>query len=89
MICRDIIITGFALTAAFVYQSCVPHLQAVEDKIKVVHGYNYELPKLKKGACLLFQGDSITDMKWGRNQKDRNHYLGHSYVFLLASRLGV
>ena len=28
-------------------------------------------------------------MKWGRNQKDRNHYLGHSYVFLLASRLGV
>ena len=48
-----------------------------------------DLPKFKKGARLLFQGDSITDMKWGRNQKDRNHYLGHSYVFLLASRLGV
>ena len=28
-------------------------------------------------------------MKWGRNQKDRNHYLGHSYVFLIAARLGV
>lgn len=28
-------------------------------------------------------------MKWGRNQKDRNHYLGHSYVYLIASRLGV
>ena len=28
-------------------------------------------------------------MQWGRNQKDRNHYLGHSYVFLIASRLGV
>jgi len=37
----------------------------------------------------LFQGDSITDMKWGRNQSDRNHYLGHSYVYLIAARLGV
>ena len=26
-------------------------------------------------------------MKWGRNQSDRNHYLGHSYVYLIASRL--
>ena len=41
------------------------------------------------GPDFYFRGDSITDMKWGRNQKDRNHYLGHSYVFLLASRLGV
>ena len=54
-----------------------------------VAGYDYRLPKFKKGACLLFQGDSITDMKWGRNQKDRNHYLGHSYVYLIAARLGV
>ena len=52
-----------------------------------IDGYDYRLPKFKKGATLLFQGDSITDMKWGRNQKDRNHYLGHSYVFLIASRL--
>ncbi len=52
-------------------------------------GYNYRLPKLKKGSRLLFQGDSITDMKWGRNQRDRNHYLGHSYVYLIAARLGV
>jgi len=52
-----------------------------------VTGYNYRLPKFKKGATLLFQGDSITDMKWGRNQSDRNHYLGHSYVYLIASRL--
>ena len=89
MICREFISTVLALTAAFVYQASIPHLQAVEDKVKVVNGYNYELPKLKKRARLLFQGDSITDMKWGRNQKDRNHYLGHSYVFLLASRLGV
>ncbi len=54
-----------------------------------VAGYNYPLPTLKKGCRLLFQGDSITDMKWGRNQNDRNHYLGHSYVFLIAARLGV
>ncbi|OVE75641.1 hypothetical protein BVX97_03990 [bacterium E08(2017)] len=47
------------------------------------------MPSFKAGSRLLFQGDSITDMKWGRNQKDRNHYLGHSYVFLIASRLGV
>lgn len=54
-----------------------------------VGGYDYRLPAFKKGSRLLFQGDSITDMKWGRNQKDRNHYLGHSYVYLIASRLGV
>jgi len=28
-------------------------------------------------------------MNWGRNEGDRNHYLGHSYVYLIASRLGV
>jgi len=54
-----------------------------------VTGYGYRLPAIKEGSRLLFQGDSITDMKWGRNQKDRNHYLGHSYVYLLAARLGV
>jgi lysophospholipase L1-like esterase len=54
-----------------------------------VVGYNYRLPSFKKGCRMLFQGDSITDMKWGRNQKDRNHYLGHSYVYLIAARLGV
>ena len=52
-----------------------------------VTGYKYRHPKIKTGATLLFQGDSITDMKWGRNQSDRNHYLGHSYVYLIASRL--
>jgi lysophospholipase L1-like esterase len=54
-----------------------------------VGGYNYRLPEFRKGSRLLFQGDSITDMKWGRNEKDRNHYLGHSYVYLIAARLGV
>jgi len=54
-----------------------------------VGGYGYRLPKLAKGSRVLFLGDSITDMKWGRNERDRNHYLGHSYVYLIASRLGV
>lgn len=54
-----------------------------------VAGYQYRLPGFKEGTRLLFIGDSITDMKWGRNEKDRNHYLGHSYVYLIASRLGV
>lgn len=52
-----------------------------------VTGYGYKLPKLAQGSTLLFQGDSITDMKWGRNQRDRNHYLGHSFAFLIAARL--
>jgi len=52
-------------------------------------GYSYRMPNFKAGSRLLFQGDSITDMKWGRDQSDRNHYLGHSYVYLIAARLGV
>ena len=52
-------------------------------------GYSYRLPALAEGSRLLFIGDSITDMKWGRNEKDRNHYLGHSYVYLIGARLGV
>ncbi len=44
-------------------------------------------PDWARGGRLLFIGDSITDMKWGRNEADRNHYLGHSYVFLIAARL--
>jgi lysophospholipase L1-like esterase len=54
-----------------------------------VGGYNYRLPSFKTGSRLLFQGDSITDMNWGREQNDRNHYLGHSYVYLICARLGV
>jgi len=49
---------------------------------------NFDGP-IAKGSRLVFIGDSITDMKWGRNEKDRNHYLGHSFVYLIAARLGV
>ena len=63
--------------------------EEVRANTTAVGGYNYRLPSFKKGSRLLFQGDSITDMKWGREQSDRNHYLGHSYVYLIAARLGV
>ena len=71
--------------------TCAGIAKASENRTNIsgVGGYNYRLPSFKKGSRLLFQGDSITDMKWGRNQKDRNHYLGHSYVYLISSRLGV
>ena len=86
---RDFISKSIPASGALAYQGSAPFLQGNEAKSNVVNGFTYELPKFKNGARLLFQGDSITDMNWGRNQKDRNHYLGHSYVFLLASRLGV
>lgn len=39
------------------------------------------------GSRILFQGDSITDGKRGRNA-DPNHILGHGYVFIIAARQG-
>lgn len=54
-----------------------------------IPGYGYRKPSFEVGSRVVFIGDLITDMKWGRNEKDRNHYLGHSYVFLIISRLGV
>jgi lysophospholipase L1-like esterase len=44
-------------------------------------------PAFAKGARILFQGDSITDMNRGRNA-DPNHILGHSYAFLIAAEIG-
>jgi lysophospholipase L1-like esterase len=53
------------------------------------------VPDNEKGLTFLFQGDSITDGNWGRdggnpnrNLTDLNHYLGHGYVWAIASRLG-
>jgi len=54
-----------------------------------ISAHNKQIPAFKMGARLLFIGDSITDMNRGRNEKDRNHYLGHSFVFMLAGRLGM
>jgi lysophospholipase L1-like esterase len=79
-----------AVSAAALGSSCNSvNAEEKNDNPSGVGGYSYRLPSFKKGTRLLFQGDSITDMKWGRNQEDRNHYLGHSYVYLIASRLGV
>lgn len=68
-------------------------VSAAEKKsvVRGVPGDSYSLPDFKKGSRLLFQGDSITDMNRDKNpnSKDRNHYLGHSYVYLLGARLGV
>jgi len=54
-------------------------------------GYSYPVPSLKKGSHILFIGDSITDMQRSRKPYgwDQNHLLGHSYVFLIAARLGI
>ncbi len=46
-----------------------------------------ENKKLKDGAVILFQGDSITDGNRGRNE-DPNHIMGHGYAFSIASRIG-
>ena len=55
------------------------------------NGYEYSLPGFKQDEHLVFIGDSITDMQRSRkpNGWDQNHLLGHSYVFLIAARLGV
>jgi len=39
-------------------------------------------------TTFVFQGDSITDGGRGRSE-DKNHILGHGYVFLIAAQLGV
>lgn len=38
-------------------------------------------------TTFVFQGDSITDGARGRSE-DKNHILGHGYVFLIAAQLG-
>jgi len=43
--------------------------------------------RLKDGAVILLQGDSITDGNRGRD-KDPNHIMGHGYAFSIASRVG-
>ena len=83
---RRTFLAGSAASVAALSADACSHAAASPQ---TVGGYNYRLPHFRKGSRLLFQGDSITDMKWGRNEKDRNHYLGHSYVYLIAARLGV
>lgn len=84
--------TFFTRSAAFAGTAALGATAKAElplDQTSMAGCLSYRLPRFKKGSRLLFQGDSITDMNWGRNQSDRNHYLGHSYVYLIAARLGV
>ena len=89
MLDRRAFLKGGAVAAGAATLCTTAQAQISRANPSGVDGYAYRLPTFKKGSRLLFQGDSITDMKWGRNQKDRNHYLGHSYVYLIAARLGV
>ena len=78
-----------AVNAIMISGTTIAQQGTTENKQAEANSNSYRLPVFKKGSRLLFQGDSITDMNWGRNEKDRNHYLGHSYVYLIAARLGV
>jgi lysophospholipase L1-like esterase len=84
---RTFIKSAACASAVAVTAGAGSRIAEARENASGIGGYDYRLPKIQPGATLLFQGDSITDMKWGRNQKDRNHYLGHSYVYLIASRL--
>ncbi|MCP4192635.1 MAG: SGNH/GDSL hydrolase family protein [Planctomycetaceae bacterium] len=76
-----------ACTTAIASTSSATQAHAANQQREV--GYGYRLPDFAPESRVLFIGDSITDMNWGRNEKDRNHYLGHSYVYLIGARLGV
>jgi lysophospholipase L1-like esterase len=57
--------------------------------VAAIPGAEPEVPPTAfvKNSRILFQGDSITDMNRGRGT-DPNHILGHSYVFLIATKYG-
>ena len=86
-----LVATGVGLSAAEDGVMAKPVAKSSCQELAVSRGYGCPLPNFKSGSRLLFQGDSITDMGRDKNSetKDRNHSLGHSYVFLLAARLGV
>ena len=73
-------IRGAALTGIAAY--CLPQM-----KTFAVIQSEPAKTKLKDGAVILFQGDSITDGNRGRNT-DPNHIMGHGYAFSIASRVG-
>lgn len=73
-------IRGVALTGMAAF--CLPEMETFasiqSESVKT---------KLKDGAVILFQGDSITDGNRGRTE-DPNHIMGHGYAFSIASRIG-
>ena len=73
MLDRRTFIKAGACGGATVLAASTPVGAATTNPSGVGGYYDYRLPKLAKGSRLLFLGDSITDMKWGRNERDRNH----------------
>ncbi|MBK6282287.1 MAG: SGNH/GDSL hydrolase family protein [Draconibacterium sp.] len=61
---------------------CLPPVESFASIIN-----ESSVTKVKEGAVILFQGDSITDGNRGRNE-DPNHIMGHGYAFSIASRVG-
>lgn len=57
------------------------------EKVKSETTASTYLQEQVSGMTILFQGDSITDGKRGRNT-DPNHIMGHGYAFSIASRWG-
>jgi len=51
------------------------------------HDSSSNFPSLKKDSIILFQGDSITDSGWSREEVNPNSQLGKGYVALAAPRL--
>ncbi len=45
--------------------------------------------QFKNNEILLFQGDSITDGNRGRGTTDPNHYIGHSFPYILSAHLAL
>src|SRR5882757_4922710 len=72
--------TNFGLAVVLAILSIVTNcLEAAPDEP--------EMPMFPKDACILFQGDSITDGNRGRSA-DPNHILGHGYAFIIAAKYG-
>ncbi len=59
----------------------MPAAPQIDTRIDIPPG---QTPLFPRGARVLFQGDSITDMGRGRTE-DPNHLLGHGYAFIIAA----
>ncbi len=64
---RDFLRKGALCTGAAALSSQVA---AATEEDSAANGYSYRRPAFKKGSRLLFIGDSITDMKWGRGESN-------------------
>lgn len=70
----------FIICLGFVWANVASVTRAEPPKVEPVAIFT-------NNTRILFQGDSITDGNRGRNT-DPNHFLGHSYVFIIAAKYG-